>query len=71
MFKIRTEMENEKRRAIEQIIERHKEEIAVINENHNIALSEAKKKQWVNSKLYYNIIIFFIYFKFIIINFFI
>lgn len=48
MFKIRTEMENEKRRAIEQIIERHKEEIALINESHNIALSEAKKKQWVN-----------------------
>lgn len=40
-------MESEKRRAIEQLIEQHKEEIALLQENHNIALSEVKKKQWV------------------------
>lgn len=44
--KIRAEMENEKRNAIEQLIEQHKEEIALLQENHNIALSEVKKKQW-------------------------
>lgn len=41
-------MENEKRKALEQLIERHKEEIALLQENHNIVLSEVKKKQWVN-----------------------
>ncbi|XP_050532952.1 zinc finger MYND domain-containing protein 11-like isoform X2 [Daktulosphaira vitifoliae] len=44
--KIRTEMENEKRKALEQLVQRHKEEIALLQENHNIALSEVKKKQW-------------------------
>lgn len=40
-------MENEKRKALELLIEQHKEEIALLQENHNIALSEVKKKQWV------------------------
>jgi len=40
-------MESEKRKAIEQLIEQHKEEISLLQENHNIALSEVKKKQWV------------------------
>ncbi|XP_008187263.1 zinc finger MYND domain-containing protein 11 [Acyrthosiphon pisum] len=44
--KIRAEMESEKRKAIEQLIEQHKEEISLLQENHNIALSEVKKKQW-------------------------
>ncbi|XP_025416328.1 zinc finger MYND domain-containing protein 11-like isoform X1 [Sipha flava] len=44
--KIRAEMENEKRKALELLIEQHKEEIALLQENHNIALSEVKKKQW-------------------------
>lgn len=46
-------MENEKRKALEQLIEQHKEEIALLQENHNIALSEVKKKQWVNGYSYY------------------
>lgn len=41
-------MESEKRKAIEQLIEQHKEEITLLQESHNIALSEVKKKQWVN-----------------------
>lgn len=53
-------MENEKRKAIEQLIEQHKEEISLLQENHNIALSEVKKKQWVNYnfllKLIFNLI---------------
>lgn len=50
-------MEAEKRKAIELLIEQHKEEIALIQENHNILVSEVKKKQWV----------FFFYFSIIII----
>eukprot|EP00102_Acyrthosiphon_pisum_P024762 XP_016661972.1 PREDICTED: zinc finger MYND domain-containing protein 11-like [Acyrthosiphon pisum] len=46
MNKIRTEMECEKRRTFEQLIEQHKEEIALLQENHNIALNEVKKKKW-------------------------
>lgn len=41
-------MEVEKRKSIEQLIEQHKEEIALLQESHSIALSEVKKKQWVN-----------------------
>lgn len=41
-------MENEKRLAIEQLIQRHEEQIALLHESHNAALSEAKKKQWVS-----------------------
>lgn len=40
-------MESGKRKAIEQLIEQHKEEIALLQENHNIILSEVKRKQWV------------------------
>lgn len=40
-------METEKRKAIELLIEQHKEEIALLQENHNVLLSEVKKKQWV------------------------
>jgi len=47
-------MESEKRKAIEQLIEQHKEEIALLQENHNIALSEVKKKQWVILFLFLN-----------------
>ncbi|XP_060856969.1 zinc finger MYND domain-containing protein 11-like [Metopolophium dirhodum] len=52
MNKIRAEMESEKHNAIEQLIEQHKKEIALLQVNHSIALSEVKKKQWcVNCEL--------------------
>lgn len=51
-------MENEKRKALELLIEQHKEEIALLQENHNIALSEVKKKQWV---IYFTFLVQIIY----------
>ncbi|VVC34742.1 Zinc finger, PHD-type,PWWP domain,Bromodomain,Zinc finger, FYVE/PHD-type,Zinc finger [Cinara cedri] len=44
--KIRAEMESEKRKAIEQLIEQHKKKIALLKESHNNAISKVKKKQW-------------------------
>lgn len=46
-------MENDKRKALEKLIEQHKEEIALLQENHNNELSEVKKKQWVNYYWFY------------------
>lgn len=40
-------MENEKRKALKNLIEQHKKEIALLIDNQSIMLSEAKKKQWV------------------------
>ncbi|CAI6371186.1 unnamed protein product [Macrosiphum euphorbiae] len=49
--KFRSEMESEKCKAIKQLIEQHKKEIALLQEKQKKELSEVKKKQWcVNCK---------------------
>jgi len=40
-------MESEKCKAIKQLIEQHKKEIALLQEKQKKELSEVKKKQWV------------------------